>query len=479
MDYILYLFNAITKHLFVLNIFFLCIVIFFERKTPIRSLFWISLLVFAPYFGLFTFLFFGLSLKKSKYINKFYSKIKIQHSIHNFFKASHYSPYWKNLIEYLAVSQAGKLSSYDESIFFTKGDDFFENLKEDIVNARHTIYMEYFIFKEDRLGKEFLALIIEKAQQGVSVKLLLDGVNSISYLKLKKLRESKIEVEFFLPFLYMKIFNLKANFRNHRKLTIIDGEMAYIGGFNIGKEYIGESYLGNWRDTALKIKGEIIHEFEKEFFSSWNFVISSRKTTALPYTLNHVYNSIEKRHSAQLVSSGPIFQLRTARDNILKMITGAKHSIYIETPYFIPDDLILTALKIAATSGVKIKIIIPNIADHPFVYWVNQSYIGEILEYGINCYRYSNGFLHSKFIIVDDEIASLGTTNIDYRSFYENFEININLYSNSEVVKLRNIFIEDLKQSILISQDDYHQRSLFTKIKESVFRLLAPMLWGI
>ncbi len=476
MNYILILFNAVTRHLFLLNIFFLCVVIFHERKTPIRSLFWICLLVFAPYFGLITFLFFGLSLKKSKYINKFYSKVKIQHSIHNFFQASHFSPYWKNLIEYLAVSQAGKLSSYDESTFFTKGDEFFSNLKEDILNAKHTVYMEYYIFKEDRLGKEFLNLVIEKAKEGVSIKLLLDGVNSLSYLKLKRLRESNIEVEFFLPFYYMKIFNLKANYRNHRKLTIIDGEIAYIGGFNIGNEYLGESHLGNWQDTALRIKGEIIHEFEKEFFSSWNFVICSRKSSALPYTLNHVYNSFEKKHSAQLVSSGPIFELRTARDNLLKMITGAKHSIYIETPYFVPDELILTALKIAATSGVKIKIIVPNIADHPFVYWVNQSYIGEIIGYGINCYKYTNGFLHSKFIIVDDEIASLGTTNFDYRSFYENFEINLNLYSASEVIKLRNIFIEDLKQSALISQDEFNQRSLFAKIKESIFRLLSPML---
>lgn len=476
MEYVIRVLQTLANHLFLINIFFLFVVIFIERRTPIRSLFWISLLVFAPYLGLFTFLLFGLSLKKSKYINKFYTKVKIQHSIHNFFVNSNYSKRWKNLIEYLAVSQAGQLSSYDESLFFTKGDDFFNNLKLDILNAKKTIYMEYYIFKEDSLGELFFDLIIKKAAEGVSIKLLLDGVNSISYYKLNKLKKLGIEIEFFFPFLYIKFFYFKANFRNHRKLTIIDGEIAYIGGFNIGKEYLGESRLGKWRDTALRLKGEIVHEFEKEFFSSWNFVIQSRKTTSLPYSLTHIYTPSEKRHSAQLVSSGPTFQLRTVRDNILRMITEAKQNIYIETPYFIPDDLILSALKIAATSGVKIKIIIPNIADHPFVYWVNQSYIGELLEYGISCYRYSDGFIHSKFLIVDDGIATLGTTNFDYRSFYDNFELNINLYSNSEVAKLRNIFIDDLKHSTLITHEEYIKRNNFTKFKESIFRLLAPML---
>lgn len=463
-------------HIHLINIVFLLIIIFSERKTPMHSLFWISLLIFAPYLGFFTFLFFGLSLKKSRFINKFHTKMRIQDSIRNFFVEGCYSQDWKNLVEYLAVSQAGNLSSYESSTFFSDGDKFFKSLKKDISDAKENIFMEFFIFKNDALGDEFFQLIMEKAKAGVKVKLLLDGTNYLSYFKVRKLRDAGIKLEFFFPLHPFSGLNLKVSHRNHRKITIIDGMIGYIGGFNIGNEYIGKGSLGKWRDTAIRVKGEIVHEFEKEFFISWNFVLNSHKKKPVNYSLKHLKIPMEKKYIAQLVSSGPNFQLRTARDNFLKMITGAQEYIYIETPYFIPDDTVLSALKIAATSGVKIKIIVPNVGDHPFVYWINQAFMGELLEYGIKFYRYTDGFVHSKFLMVDDRIATLGSANFDYRSFYENFEININIYSESEVIKLKKIFASDLKKSILVTNEEYGKRTIFIKTKESMFRLLSPML---
>lgn len=464
------------EYLFIFNIFFMIVIIFSERKTPVHSLFWVFLLFFAPYLGLLTFLIFGLSLKKTRFINKYHGKIQTYPLIGEFFHHNPLSAPWKTLVQYITSSQSGSFSSYDESTFFSEGIDFFDSLKKDISSANSSIYLEFFIFKDDPLGLEFFSLISKKAQEGVSVKLLLDGTNLLSFMRVKKLKAAGIGVEFFFPLYLNNIFSFKLNYRNHRKLAIIDCKIAYIGGFNIGQEYIGKSYLGNWHDLGMRVKGKIISEFEKEFASSWDFARKSKKNSSdliCPISLNNTY---QENHHAQLISGGPHYQVRTIRDNFLKLITGAKKYIYLETPYFIPDETILSALKIAAVSGVKIKIVIPNKGDHPFIYWVNQAFLGELLEYGIDFYHYTNGFLHGKFMIVDDIVATMGSANFDYRSFYDNFELNINIYSPSEVIKLRNIFINDLKHSELITSTVHEKRSVFTKAMESIFRLLSPIL---
>ncbi|MGL4687314.1 MAG: cardiolipin synthase, partial [Fusobacteriaceae bacterium] len=297
--------------------------------------------------------------------------------------------------------------------------------------------------------------------------------------KIKEFKKSGIEVEVFFPsfFHFLKIANLRANYRDHKKITIIDGRIGYIGGFNIANEYLGRGKLGKWRDTALRIQGEVIHEIEREFFMSWNFAKKGTKDNMdipKPLAVNKYKKTLV--NSAQLVSSGPHFQLRTARDNFLRMIMEAKKTIYIQTPYFIPDDTIIDALKVASISGVNIKIIIPDKPDHFFVYWVNHSFAWELFEYDISFYRYKEGFIHSKVLIVDDEVATVGTVNFDYRSFYQNFEININLYGGNKIKELRNNFIQDLRVSEKLTNFEYSKRGNLSKFKESLFRLLAPML---
>ncbi|MGL6120612.1 MAG: phospholipase D-like domain-containing protein, partial [Fusobacteriaceae bacterium] len=228
---------------------------------------------------------------------------------------------------------------------------------------------------------------------------------------------------------------------------------------------------------ALRLRGPIINEFQKEFSFSWNFIKQIIGAEHSLIDFEKYINSIDNnKFDAQLVSSGPNYEILTARNNILKMILSAEKSIYIETPYFVPDDAVLDALKIAALSGIKIKIIIPDKSDHFFIYWVNQAFAWDLLKYGVQFYHYKNGFIHSKLMIIDDKIATLGTVNFDYRSFYQNFELNINLYNGPIIIELRNLFIKDLKNSEPLTLEDFGKRTFIIKIKESVFRLLSPIL---
>lgn len=467
----------LSDYFFIVNTFFVLIIIFTEKKRPVYSIFWIVLLIFAPYTGFIFYLFFGLSFRKSRIIKKFYGKslLNFNSRIDKENSSLKSLKKWHHLIEYLEVSQAGMLSSYRDVDLFTSGNEFFSNLIRDISNAQNYIHMEYFIFKDDQLGNALFSAIEKKARERVGIKLILDGTNSLTLKKIQEFKNLGIEVELFFPsFLHwLKIANIRANYRDHRKISIIDGKIGYIGGFNIGNDYVGRGYLGKWRDTAVRITGSSVNELEQEFSFSWNFIQKDKKE-------KFIYPSFKNETSpdenyAQLVSSGPNFQLHTARDNFLKLISEAKKYIFIETPYFVPDEPLLEVLKIASLSGVKIKIIIPDKPDHPFVYWINQSFARELVKYGVKFYRYSEGFIHSKVIIVDGEVVSLGTTNFDYRSFFNNFEININFYGGDIVRKNILAFKEDLQNSqpLIFNLED--NNSFITKFKESIFRLLSPL----
>lgn len=474
MESVLKFFN---DYFFIVNIFFVLIIIFSEKKRPVYTIFWVILLLLAPYTGFIFYLFFGLSFRKSRIIKKFYGKSFLNFNSGPDKKNSPLRSLkrWHHLIQYLEVSQAGVLTSYEDVTLFTSGNDFFTNLIRDISKAESTIHMEYFIFKDDKMGNALFSTILKKAGEGIKIRLILDGTNSLTLKKLKEFKNSGIEVELFSPsfFHWLKIANIRANYRDHRKISIIDGKIGYIGGFNISSEYIGKGNLGKWRDTAVRITGSTVNEIEREFSLSWNFIQKDSKE-------NFFYPAFKNEGSqgenyAQLVSSGPHFQLHTARDNFLKLVLEAKNYIFLQTPYFVPDESLVEALKIASLSGVKIKIIIPDKPDHPFVYWINQSFARDLSKYGIKFYRYSEGFIHSKLLLVDGEVVSLGTINFDYRSFFNNFEININFYGGDIIRENLLAFKEDLlnSQPLIFSQED--NNSILTKFKESIFRLLSPL----
>jgi cardiolipin synthase len=257
--------------------------------------------------------------------------------------------------------------------------------------------------------------------------------------------------------------------------VIIDGHIGYVGGFNVGDEYLGlDPKFGYWRDTHLRIQGPAVYAIQTRFILDWNQATHKRN---ISYLQEHFPKPVIKGDSSlQIVTSGPDSEWEQIKNGYIKMISTAKKTIRIQTPYFIPDASVLDALKIACLSGVDVNIMIPNKPDHPFVYWATMSYIGEMLSSGARVYIYENGFIHAKTIIVDHEISSVGTANIDVRSFKLNFEVNAFIYDTEIAQKLDEFFQNDIALSRELSLEAYHQRPRLIRFKESISRLLSPIL---
>ena len=467
--------NFFLQYVWIANLFFAIVIIMVEKKNPLYTIFWIFLLYLLPYIGFFIYLFFGLTFKKKRVANKIY-KIKKLKSIKNVHGSDKEElRRWKGLITYLEMSTDNYITSNNNIQVYFAGEEFFSDLKKEIANAKKFINMEYFIFQFDGIGKEIADLLIKKAKEGVEVNLIIDGVNLANYKLKSYFKNTGVHLYLFFR-TYIPIFNIRINYRDHRKVTIIDNRVAFVGGMNIGDEYLGKGKIGYWRDTSVKIYGDIVSTFEKEFYFSMSIV--KNKFLKDEKTSNEISLKYEEEDNVymQVISSGPNYEFPAIRDNYIKLIQEARKSVFIQTPYFVPDDLLLDTLKSAVLSGIDVKIMIPNKADHPFIYWINQYYVAELLRLGANIYRYENGFIHSKTILVDEEVVSVGTCNFDYRSFYLNFEINLNVYNKDVANSFKTQYYKDIAISKKLTFADFKKRSIFTKVKESVFRLLSPIM---
>ncbi|WP_338995620.1 cardiolipin synthase [Fusobacterium polymorphum] len=467
--------NFFLQYVWIANLFFAIVIIMVEKKNPLYTIFWIFLLYLLPYIGFFIYLFFGLTFKKKRVANKIY-KIKKLKSIKNVHGSDKEElRRWKGLITYLEMSTDNYITSNNDIQVYFAGEEFFSDLKKEIANAKKFINMEYFIFQFDGIGKEIADLLIKKAREGVEVNLIIDGVNLANQKLSRYFKNTGVHLYLFFR-TYIPIFNIRINYRDHRKVTIIDNRVAFVGGMNIGDEYLGKGKIGYWRDTSVKIYGDIVSTFEKEFYFSMSIV--KNKFLKDEKTSNEISLKYEEEDNVymQVISSGPNYEFPAIRDNYIKLIQEARKSVFIQTPYFVPDDLLLDTLKSAVLSGIDVKIMIPNKADHPFIYWINQYYVAELLRLGANIYRYENGFIHSKTILVDEEVVSVGTCNFDYRSFYLNFEINLNIYNKDVANSFKIQYYKDIAISKKLTFADFKKRSIFTKVKESVFRLLSPIM---
>jgi len=436
--------NLFLQYVWIANLFFIIVIITVEKKNPLYTILWIFILTLLPYVGFFIYLFFGLTFKKKRVANKIYKikKLRSRKDVTNSDKKE--LRRWKGLITYLEMSTDNHISANNNIELYFTGKEFFENLKKEIKNAREVINMEYFVFKFDNIVKRYF-------------------------------KDTGVNLYFFFK-TYIPLFNIRLNYRDHRKLTIIDNKVAFVGGMNIGDEYLGKGKIGYWRDTSVKVFGDVVATFEKEFYFALSIVKNKfLKDEKLPIEPTLKYEE-EKSIYMQLISSGPNYEFPVIRDNHIKLIQEAKKSVFIQTPYFVPDDLLLDTLKTAILSGIDVKIMIPNKADHLFIYWVNQYYIADLLRLGANIYRYENGFIHSKTLLIDEEVISVGTCNLDYRSFYLNFEVNLNVYNKEVANAFKVQYYKDIAISKKLTFNDFAKRSIFTKIKESVFRLLSPVL---
>jgi len=316
--------------------------------------------------------------------------------------------------------------------------------------------------------------LVAKAKEGVEVRLLVDGMGCFFTPNrfFDQLRKAGGHVAIFLPRAIIRI-----NYRNHRKICVIDGKSGYIGGFNIGREYIGLSKrFGYWRDTHMRLVGDAAKELELRFILDWNFT-AAQKNRIKP---ERRYFPVTPKNpcgiSAQIISSGPDTRWQSILYLYCKMISEAKRNIFIETPYFVPSDIMYSSLIAAALSGVDVRIIFPSIPDHPFVYWANLSFLGELLEAGVKCYWYQKGFVHAKSIVIDSSVASVGTANMDVRSFKLNFEVNAVIYDEAIARQLEERFRLDIADSTEVTREWYENRPRVSRIKESISRLISPLL---
>lgn len=367
------------------------------------------------------------------------------------------------------------LSQDNQVEIFINGQDKFNALIQCIENAKDHIHLLYYKVRNDELGTRVIEALIKKAQEGVKVRFLYDAIGSSGLPGnfFTDLRKAGGEVSVFFPS-KIPFVNLRINYRNHRKIAVIDGEIGFIGGFNIGKEYLSlNPNIGYWRDTHLKLTGSAVHSLQAHFFLDWNFSLGQSVSSEPKY---YPATAMHSDVAVQIVSSGPNFNGDHIHNAFIKMIHSAKKNIYIQTPYFVPDDSLMSALKVAALSGIDVIIMTPTKPINKLVYWAAYSYLGELMASGVKCCFYDKGFLHAKTIVVDGKIASVGTCNFDIRSFKLNFEVNAFIYDTSTSQKLEQIFMDDLEHCREEIFSDYEKRSSFFKFMESISRLLSPIM---
>ncbi|MCM3790458.1 cardiolipin synthase [Domibacillus indicus] len=482
----LYFFPWAAYVLFTLNIVLASAIIFMERRDAGATWAWLMVLFFLPLLGFVLYLIFGQNLSRKRLFDwEDKKKIGLEEQISHQKRAikrgiyPFANPHTKEntkLISMLLSYNDAVLSEDNQVYIYTDGAEKFDSLMNDMRRAKNHIHVQYYIFRNDRLGKEIITLLTEKALTGVEVRVLYDDMGSRTLRRkhFRKLIEAGGVVETFFPS-RIPLINLRLNYRNHRKIVVIDGQIGYVGGFNVGDEYLGKDpSFGYWRDTHLRVEGSAVHALQTRFILDWNqaskrhdFMYDER-LFPVPATTGDT--------AMQIVTSGPDSEWDQIKSGYLQLISTAKKSIYIQTPYFIPDASILDALRIAALSGIDVKIMVPNKPDHPFVYWATYSYAGELLKAGAKIYIYDDGFIHAKTIVVDEKLSSVGTANIDVRSFRLNFEVNAFMYDYETGRQLAKIFRHDMTVCFELTPELYQQRSPAIKFKESISRLLSPIL---
>lgn len=479
--------NNIWYALFIVNYILAIsavITIFFKRINPTKTLSYIIVLVFFPFVGLLIYYLFGQEYRKNKIFKK--KRVlneRVVQSIDdelelNREEVKQVQAFLEDkikLVKLLRTNDNEPLSLNNKVEIFKSGDDKFEALLKDIKRAEHHIHLEYYIVKDGKIGLKVLNALCEKAKAGLQVRLIYDDVGSkISRSMKRKLTHAGVRHRAFMPVFFSK-FTGKMNYRNHRKIAVIDGVIGYVGGVNISDEYVNQYRdKGYWRDTHSRIYGEAVKSLQVHFLSTWDFVSNENIASYKP--LFPKVEDFKEKVAIQIAASGPDTDWANIMEVIFTAILTAQKYVYITTPYFVPNSKMLTAIQIAAKSGVDVRLIIPKKSDSWIVKHASNSYLKALLDAGVKIYKYHEGFIHAKTMVIDDVFCTIGTSNMDYRSFNINFEINSFMYDSVQSEILKSHFFEDLTQSTLIEYETFLNRSKFEKFKESYARLWSPLI---
>ena len=463
---------------YVLTILSLVGIVLSENRNPVKSLAWVTVLLMFPVGGVVLYLFFGRSIKNKRMISR-----RNRKRLTELVKPLTEMPDLSKLpVE--ARQQIQLASSLTKSAFYTGNQveildsgEKFDALERDIRGAKKFINLQYYIFSDDKVGRRIKDALIDRARAGVKIRVIYDHIGSIKTKKkfFKEMQEAGIDVYPFFRVAF-PVFATRINWRNHRKLVVIDGETGYIGGMNIADRYIDGGKFAKWRDAHLRIKGPAVGALQYSFAVDWRFMGRELLDDGMPESPPEILLPFGEDTGMHILRSGPTSEWSNISYMLLKAIGNAKRRVYIQTPYFLPTDALLRALQVAALSKVDVRVMIPKKSDSLLLTYSSRSYILECLRAGVKIYLYEGGMLHSKVVIVDDDFSSVGSANIDFRSFEHNFEANMFIYSHKVNSDLTKRFNDDMKESTRVKESEWRKRPIVHKAIESVLRLLSPVL---
>lgn len=450
-----------------------------DNRQPAKTMAWALVIWFVPVIGIVFYIFFGINTRKERHVSERSMNQLTKRSMLEFVEQQnlHLPEKHKPLID-LFINQNLSLPFKDNTVeIYTDGYAFFPALLAAIGEARQHIHVDMYIFADDALGGLVADALIDKAREGVEVRVIFDDVGcwNVKHRFFERMREEGIEVVSFLP-VHFPSFTSKVNYRNHRKIIVIDGVVGFIGGMNIALRYVKGTGQMPWRDTMLKVSGGAVYALQRAFLVDWYFVdrtlLSDRKYYPSVLRDEQMANDC----LAQVVTSGPVTPYPEIMQGFVRMILAARRYLYLETPYFLPNDSVLFALKTAALAGVDVRVLCPRYSDARFVEWASRSYLREIYEAGVRVSLYKPGFLHSKLMVCDDAVSTSGSTNLDFRSFENNFEANIFFYDEGLALRMKKVFLDDEKQSVLLKDVPGRLNSRFlVRLWESITRMLSPL----
>lgn len=450
-------------------------IVILDNRNPIKTMAWILVLFFLPVVGLLFYLFFGRSTRKEQLITKKgYARLSKRPMMEYQTQESLAGNVSKQrLVSFFTQVNSALTFEGNQVEFYTNGYSMIQSMIRELSRARHHIHLEYYIFEDDAVGRLLRDVLIDRARAGVKVRVLYDDVGcwKVDHAFYEQMLCEGIEVQGFLKVRFPQ-FTSKVNYRNHRKLTIIDGEVGFIGGMNIAERYLKGVSWGSWRDTQVKLSGKAVYGLQTAFLTDWYAVDRSLITSA------EYFPAMPSRGEtiAQIVTSDPVGEWKDIMQGLMMAICSARHYFYVQSPYFVPTEQIKTALQTAALSGVDVRLMLPKRADTWLIHESSLSYLEDMMKAGVKIYLYRRGFLHSKLMVCDDELSTVGSTNMDFRSFEHNFEANAFFYDKMTALAIKNIFLEDQKHCLLLSSKIWNKRSWKNKVIESVVRLLAPLL---
>ena len=477
-------FKLIVDGFYIITVAFTIILIVQQKGDPLKTISWILVLFLLPIAGIILYFFFGKNYRKEKIFSR-KGLIDLEHmkllSDDQFANLPHKDNFSSakvrskmNIMRLLLNSSKSLLTEKNRVNVLQNGRETFDSIIAAIEGAKHHIHLEYYIIDDDHIGNLIRKLLIKKVQEGVKVRFIYDDVGCWSLPKhfVDSMSDAGIEIYSFLPVRFPLLTN-KINYRNHRKIVVVDGIIGFVGGLNIADRYLqGSEELGIWRDMHLRLEGEAVNSLQVVFLVDWYFVSDDIVKGDEYFPTNQP----DESHFVQITASGPDSDWASIMQAYFAAIASAKSSIYISTPYFMPNEGILTALKTASLSGLDVRIMLPSRSDSKMVFWSSRSYVTELLEAGIKIYFYEKGFPHSKLLLVDEVLCSIGTANMDIRSFDQNFEVSALIYDEAITLDLQKSYLNDLQNSTEIKLETWENRPRWDSIRESVARIFSPLL---